>query len=140
MKPLVHPSQPRCDGIHTDESIRRMPHTILIVDDHAGFRRSARRLLQADGFDVVGEAPDGASALTEAIRLRPDVVLLDVQLPDIDGFMVARRLAQAVPMPMIILISSREAAEYGGEVESTPTAGFINKSRLSGASVRALLT
>ena len=116
-----------------------MPHTVLIVDDHAGFRRSARRLLQADGFDVVGEALDGHGALAETVRLRPDVVLLDIQLPDTDGFAVARSLAGECPVPTIILISSREATEYGGRVESAPTAGFIAKSRLSGAAVRALL-
>ena len=60
--------------------------TILIVDDHPSFRASARVVLESDGFSVVGEAADGASALEECCRLRPQVVLLDVQLPDIDGF------------------------------------------------------
>ncbi len=116
-----------------------MPLTVLIVDDHAGFRRAARRLLQADGFDVVGEANDGLAAVLEAERLHPDVILLDVQLPHIDGFGVARVLAGASPAATVILISSREASEYGGAVEATPSVGFIAKSRLSGAAVRALL-
>jgi DNA-binding NarL/FixJ family response regulator len=71
---------------------------VLIVDDHDGFRSSARALLEAEGFDVVGEAGDAASALAAAARLRPEVVLLDIQLPGIDGFEVAARLA-ATPDP-----------------------------------------
>src|SRR6266700_3323207 len=69
--------------------------TVVIVDDHAGFRSSARALLEAEGFDVVGEAGDGVSALVAVGRLHPHVVLLDIQLPDIDGFEVADRLALA---------------------------------------------
>ena len=72
---------------------------VLIVDDHPSFRASARVLLEAEGFDVVGEAADGAQALTEAGRLSPEVVLLDVQLPDIDGFDVAARLTGAADAP-----------------------------------------
>ncbi len=69
-----------------------MALTVLIVDDHPSFRASARVLLEAEGFDVIGEAADGTSGIEEASRLRPDLVLLDVQLPDIDGFDVASRL------------------------------------------------
>ena len=78
---------------------------VLIVDDHPSFRASARVLLEAEGFDVVGEAADGAQAITEAGRLRPEVVLLDVQLPDIDGFDVAARLTGADDAPTVILVS-----------------------------------
>ena len=71
-----------------------MAWTVLIVDDHAGFRGFARRLLEADGFTVVGEAGDGTSALAAVDDQRPEIVLLDVVLPDIDGFAVAERLAE----------------------------------------------
>ena len=84
-----------------------MAWTVLIVDDHAGFRASARALLEADGFEVLGEAADGESALEQARRLRPQVVLLDVQLPGMDGFAVAERLAAEPAAPAVVLISSR---------------------------------
>ena len=116
-----------------------MPLTILIVDDHAGFRRSARMLLSAEGFDVVGDAGDGASGLTAARQLRPQVVLLDIQLPDIDGFAVAGIMAAADPDVAIILISSRDVASYGSQLEGAPVRGFIPKGRLDGATIRGLM-
>ena len=90
-----------------------MRPTVLIVDDHAEFRDAARALLQAEGFEVVGEAAGGVAALEEVARLTPDVVLLDVQLPDLDGFAVAERLAATGATSDVVLISSREAASYG---------------------------
>src|ERR1700750_2231397 len=87
-------------------SIDAMSARVLIVDDHAPFRALARRLLIDDGFDVVGEAADGATAIDAARALRPDVVLLDVQLPDVDGFRVAQALAGASPTPAVVLVSS----------------------------------
>src|SRR5512147_2414046 len=87
--------------------------TILIVDDHAGFRVQARALLVADGFSVIGEAVDGRSGLEAARTLRPDLVLLDIGLPDIEGFDVAEALAISGPSPLVVLTSSREASEYG---------------------------
>src|SRR5215208_2903784 len=89
-----------------------MPRTVLIVDDHAAFRRSARRLLEAEGFQVVGEAADGTDALAKARELRPELVLLDVLLPDVDGFAVAELLAQELYRPVVVLTSSREASDY----------------------------
>lgn len=110
---------------------------VLIVDDHAPFRSLARRLLVAGGFQVVGEAADGADALSAARDLAPDVVLLDVQLPDIDGPEVAARLAAANGLrPAVVLTSSRDLHDLGavGGVR-----GFIPKSELSGAALEALL-
>jgi DNA-binding NarL/FixJ family response regulator len=69
-----------------------MSITTLVVDDHAGFRTSAGVLLQMDGFEVVGEAADGAAAISAAESLRPEFVLLDVQLPDSEGFDVFREI------------------------------------------------
>ena len=113
--------------------------TVLIVDDHADFRASARALLEAEGFDVVGEAAGGEEAIGEVDRLRPDVVLLDVQLPDVDGFEVAERLAAGGSGAAIVLISSREAAAYGPRLEGAPATGFIAKRKLSGEALAALV-
>jgi DNA-binding NarL/FixJ family response regulator len=116
----------------------RMSGTILVVDDHVGFRRSIRALLAAQGFDVVGEAADGRSALIEAARLHPNVVLLDIQLPDMDGFIVARALERTPSPPAVILISSRERAAYAPQLERARVAGFISKGELDGDAIRAL--
>lgn len=113
--------------------------TILVVDDHPTFRATARALLEAEGFVVVGEAADGESALTEIGRLSPEVVLLDVQLPDIDGFEVAARASGLDAVPQIVLTSSREASDFGSLIEDSGARGFIAKDELSGAAIAALL-
>jgi DNA-binding NarL/FixJ family response regulator len=113
--------------------------TVLIVDDHPDFRSSATALLEAEGFSVVGQVGDGAAAIEATERLRPDVVLLDVQLPDVDGFAVAERLAEAAHPPRVVLTSSREAAAYGPRLEAAPARGFLAKRELSGASLAALV-
>ena len=114
--------------------------TVVIVDDHAGFRSSARALLEAEGFDVVGEAGDGASGIAAVGLLRPRVVLLDIQLPDIDGFEVAERLAGAGDAPTVILISTRGAVAYRRRLARSPARGFISKSELSGDALSALVS
>lgn len=110
---------------------------MLIVDDHAGFRASARALLEAEGFEVVAEAADAAEALAAATRLRPAIVLLDIQLPDIDGFAVAGRLAG--PATAVVLVSSRETAAHDPRMAGSQARGFLPKSRLSGEALTALL-
>jgi DNA-binding NarL/FixJ family response regulator len=111
--------------------------TILIVDDHSPFRESARRLLESEGFEVVGEAENGVAALRLAKELGPDVVLLDVQLPDFDGFEVAERLRQLEPAPDVILISSRD--EYGPLVAASAARAFVLKDELSGDTLASAL-
>ena len=111
---------------------------VLLVDDHAGFRATARRLLESEGWIVVGEAADGASAVAAAARLRPDLVLLDIGLPDLDGFAVAERLA-GVGAPDVVLISSRDQAAYAGRIASSSVVGYIAKDDLDGEGLRALL-
>ena len=115
--------------------------TVLIVDDHPSFRSSARAILEADGFEVVGEAEDGTSGLDAAAELHPDVVLLDVQLPDLDGFAVCERICSRMNghRPAIVLVSSRDAADYGELVPLSGARGFIPKAELSGAALAALL-
>ena len=116
-----------------------MARTVLIVDDHAGFRTQARALLERAGYDVVGEAGDGGSGLLAVDRLQPEVVLLDVQLPDLIGFDVARRILERDDPPAIILVSSRDAADYGGRIDRSGARGFISKTELSAGALAALL-
>jgi DNA-binding NarL/FixJ family response regulator len=113
--------------------------TVLLVDDHADFRASARVLLEAEGFPVVGEAAGGAEALAAVRRLRPTVVLLDVQLPDIDGIEVAERLAARGDAPAVVLISGRDPRAYGGRLTAAPARGFIAKAQLTGPALAALV-
>ena len=110
---------------------------MLIVDDHPGFRRSARRLLAAEGFDVLGEAVDGQSAVALVRRLRPQVVLLDVLLPDTDGFVVAELLAGEPFSPCVVLTSSRDASDFASRLARTTARGFLPKAELSGAKLAA---
>jgi len=116
-----------------------MCRTVLIVDDHGAFRASAAALLEAAGFAVVGEAADGAAAIAEARRLRPDIVLLDIQLPDLDGFAVAERLSTVPDPPHVVLISGREARTYGPRLKAAAALGFIAKRHLSGQALAALV-
>jgi DNA-binding NarL/FixJ family response regulator len=117
-----------------------MAETVLIVDDHPGFRAAARRLLELEGYEVVGEAEDGMSAIAAARHLRPDFILLDVQLPDVDGFEVAERLCGEDPAaPQIVLTSSRDRSDYGPCLATTPARGFVPKAELSAAGIADIL-
>jgi len=117
-----------------------MGQTVLIVDDHPSFRASVRRMLESAGYEVVGEAEDGIGALAAARRLRPELVLLDVRLPDIDGFKVARSLVDdSERTPQIVLVSSHEFDDLGEAVRGNGVRGFINKGELTGTALAALL-
>jgi DNA-binding NarL/FixJ family response regulator len=111
---------------------------VLIVDDHAEFRSLARAVLEADGFEVAGEAGDAEGALLEVERTRPDIVLLDVQLPDGNGFDVARSL-DGPDGPLVVMTSSRDASDFGTRLAGRGIRGFIPKSRLSGSALAALV-
>ena len=113
--------------------------SVLIVDDHPSFRASARMLLESEGWNVVGEAADGARALAAAGELQPDLVLLDIQLPDLDGFEVSKRLASNGSGPVVILVSSRDCEDYGSLAFRSGARGFIAKAELSGEALEALL-
>jgi DNA-binding NarL/FixJ family response regulator len=112
---------------------------VVIVDDHAGFRRQAAALLASEGLAIVGEAVDGDGAVEATTRLAPDVVLLDVRLSDEDGFEVADRLGALASPPPVILISSRRPDEFGRRAAAGSIRGFIAKDRLDAAGIRAAL-
>ena len=116
-----------------------MATTLLIVDDHTGFRTFARALMEAEGLDVIGEAGDGPTALTEIARLDPDVVLLDVMLPGLDGFEVCDHLAALAERPAVVLTSSRDATSYADRLRRSPARGFVAKHALSAAALMSLL-
>lgn len=120
------------------EELQRGPR-VLVVDDHPGFRRCAATLLAAEGYEVVGEAEDGAGALARAAELAPEVVLLDVQLPDLDGFEVAARLLARDPGLAVVVVSSRDRDDYGPLIEASGARGFVSKGDLSGAALERLL-
>jgi two-component system response regulator EvgA len=113
--------------------------SVLIVDDHAGFRRAAARMLVQEGFEIAGQAPDGAAGLASAIALGPDVVLLDVGLPDQSGLEVARQVREQAPAAAVVLISTRDAGDYEERAAATGAAGFLAKGDLSGDALRGLL-
>ena len=124
---------------HSIRDNRRMARTVLIVDDHPSFRTSARRVLEDAGYEVIGEAQDGESGLAAARNLRPAVVLLDVQLPDLDGFDVAERLTSDDDAPDVVLTSSRDGSDFPGLVMRSGARGFLPKDELSGPALAALL-
>jgi DNA-binding NarL/FixJ family response regulator len=109
--------------------------TVLIVDDHPAYRAAARTLLEAEGYTVIGESATGAEALTKVAALRPALVLLDIGLPDIDGVEVASRLCGVEDAPIVVLVSSRDAAGYENVCGAR---GFIPKAELCGDAIAAL--
>jgi DNA-binding NarL/FixJ family response regulator len=117
----------------------RPARRVLLVDDHPSFRRCAGRLLRSEGFEVVGEAADGASAVALAGKLEPELVLLDIQLPDMDGFEVISRLLADDPELVVVLVSSRDRAAYGKRIEASGARGFIAKADLSGPTLERVL-
>ena len=117
-----------------------MSPTVLIVDDHAAFRAGARAVLEADGYDVVGEAADGQRGLAAVATLHPDVVLLDVRLPDMDGFTVAGRLAACGCAAAVIVTSSSDDPLYRERARDNGACGFVAKHDVCGAALDRLLS
>jgi DNA-binding NarL/FixJ family response regulator len=116
-----------------------MPVTVLIVDDHEGFRSSARTLLETDGFEVVGDAANGEDGLAAVNRLRPALVLLDIQLPGADGFAVGDCIAALPDPPVVVLVSTREGRSIRRRAAASSALGFVRKDELSGAAIRELM-
>jgi DNA-binding NarL/FixJ family response regulator len=117
-----------------------MGKTVLIVDDHPSFRASVRRMLEAHGYDVVGEAKDGGAALLANGELRPQIVLLDVRLPDVDGFEVAKALIGCTgPAPLVVLTSSHDYADLSEAIATSGARGFISKEELTGTALAAMV-
>ncbi len=116
-----------------------MSRRVLIVDDHDGFRRSAARALAAEGWAVVGEAEDGAAGLRAAADCKPDVVLLDVGLPDVSGIEVARELHERDPELAVVVVSTHDREDYGELALASGARGFLSKLELSGKALEALV-
>jgi DNA-binding NarL/FixJ family response regulator len=114
-----------------------MTATVVIVDDHDGFRTTARAVLGGDGFEIVGEAADGRAGIEAVLALAPDVVLLDIDLPDLDGFAVAERLAAAGSTAVVVLTSSRDRSDFGPLLDAASVRGFIAKAELCGDTLRS---
>jgi DNA-binding NarL/FixJ family response regulator len=113
--------------------------TLLIIDDHAAFRAGARALLEADGYRVVGEAGDARAGLAAAGSLRPDVILLDVRLPDMDGFHVIARLADDGCAAAVVVTSSSDDPLYPERALRSGARGFVAKHDVCGAALDRLL-
>jgi DNA-binding NarL/FixJ family response regulator len=132
---------PALRAYYSSATIFSMGRTVLIVDDHPSFRASARAVLESDGFDVVGEAADGATALAAVDALAPEVVVLDIQLPDMTGFDVCAALERRDgARPDIILVSSRDGSDFGDLIAASCACGFVPKGELSGDVVASLLS
>lgn len=114
-------------------------NTVLIVDDHEGYRTFLARMLEGDLLTVCGTAGDGESALDAVRTVEPDLVVLDVQLPGIDGFEVASRIAAYPRRPAVVLISTRDAEDFGSRIESAPVLGFVPKHEMSVRRLQSLL-
>jgi CheY-like chemotaxis protein len=111
---------------------------VLVVDDSTEFRASARLLFEAEGYEVA-EADCGENGVQRARALAPDLVLLDIRLPDIDGFEVAKQLRRLDPPPAVILVSTVNGHDFGRLVAASPVRGFIAKGKLSGPAIRELV-
>ena len=129
----------RIEALLTYADNQGVSPTVLIVDDHAAFRAGARAVLEADGYDVVGEAPDGQAGIDAAALLHPDVVLLDVRLPDMDGFTVAGRLADDGCASAVIVTSSSDDPLYPERAQSSGARGFVAKHDVCGAALDRIL-
>jgi DNA-binding NarL/FixJ family response regulator len=116
-----------------------MAASVLIIDDHSGFRAQARRVLESEGYLVIGEAEDCSSGLEAARRLHPELALVDVYLPDGDGFGLASSLAVLSDPPTVILISSHDGAELEHCVSASEARGFVSKAELSRDAIEELL-
>ncbi|WP_432839086.1 response regulator [Dactylosporangium sp. CA-092794] len=116
-----------------------MTSRVLIVDDHAGFRRLARTLLEAEGFEVAGEAATGRDAMAMVAAMRPDVVLLDIRLPDVDGFAVCRGIRAAWPHIRVVLCSVHRITDYGSSYAGSGAHGFVVKDDFSARRIALML-
>lgn len=138
---VASPTAPRClvcHDLHVSQTVRS--RTVLIVDDHPSFRASARAVLEAAGFEIVAEAADGEAAIAAIDRFSPDVVILDIQLPDMSGFDLCAALEElGERRPAIVLVSSRDRDDYGELVSASTARGFVAKDQLTGEAVAALL-
>jgi two-component system response regulator NreC len=112
---------------------------VLIADDHTLVREGLRALLEGHGgFDVVGEASNGHEAIDRAIQLRPDVVLMDIGMPEVDGLAATRRIAKANPAIRILVLTVHDTEDYFFRVLEAGAHGFLVKDAASTELVAAV--
>lgn len=116
-----------------------MRRSVLVIDDNPAFREALRQLLARGGFVVIAEAENGREGIRQAGAHRPDIAIVDVQLPDIDGFEVAGEIGGLGLNVQVILTSSLDGADLGALVIDSPAEGFIPKAELSSSAIDALL-
>ena len=112
---------------------------ILVADDHAVIRKSVRQILESQAhFEVCGEARDGAEAVAEAQRLKPDVVVLNITMPVLDGIAAAREITVKLPESAIVILSSHADKHFVEHAKKSGARAYVAKSKAGEALVRAI--
>jgi DNA-binding NarL/FixJ family response regulator len=125
-------------GSHIETSIRSL--RILIADDHPIIRKHVRRILEEQPrFSVCGEAYDGMEAIEEAQRLKPDVVLLNVSMPVLNGLDAARKIKTELPETAIIILSSNADKHFVEEAKKIGARAYVAKTKAAEALVTAIV-
>jgi DNA-binding NarL/FixJ family response regulator len=115
------------------------PRSVLVVDDQAPFRSAARAVLRRlEGFEFAGEAASGPEAIELVDRLRPALVLMDINMPEMSGIEATRQITAAHPDVVVILCSTYDAADLPRAAAASGATAYVNKERLASDTIRRL--